>query len=459
MEVSRSAGAPAPVVLMVDGDGDAARLPVAAESGPVQLLNTSGNQVALRIDLAGVESHIRRLIVGCEIGPVRVNAPLVAHVRDHLGELLVTCRTDVHPQVRAVGVLELLRDRDAWTCRQLATSYNNGVTAFLADHGADASDSPDAPVLTDDAPKARSGDLVGGRYELDRVLGSGAMGDVWLAADKRLGRRVAVKHFRAGHASSQRARQRMLREARIAARIDHRHAVVVHDLVIETSVPYLVMQYIDGLSLAEHIDRSALRVDEAARIGLQVAGALAAAHSLGIVHRDVKPANILMDERFDATLGDFGVAREVGDASLTLTGYVIGTPAYLAPEIARGGTADQRSDVYSLGATLWNAVEGAAPFMKDRPNPLAVLARVLSDSLPDPDHGGELRPLIRAMTDPAPDRRPSAAEVEEALTEVTGTPLDGRDRHGEVLPSVEPSVDNGAPPTAVERADGRAESG
>jgi serine/threonine protein kinase len=260
-------------------------------------------------------------------------------------------------------------------------------------------------------------DLLAGRYQHVKPLGSGAMGDVWLAEDVLLHRRVAVKRVRqwAG-ATDPHALERMVREARLAARLDHPNAVVVHDLVVIDDVPHVIMQYVPGRSLGSHIaEAGQLHPDEAGRIIGQVAGALAQAHALGIVHRDVKPANILLNEHGQAKLADFGIARSSGDGTLTQTGAVIGTPAYLAPEIVRGESAGPESDVYALGATLYTAVEGRPPFGGGEQNSLAVLAQVLTQAVRPPVRAGPLAALLMDMLAAEPARRPSAVDVETQL--------------------------------------------
>ncbi|HKF34333.1 MAG TPA: serine/threonine-protein kinase [Jatrophihabitantaceae bacterium] len=175
------------------------------------------------------------------------------------------------------------------------------------------------------------------RYVRRRLLGRGAMGDVWLADDQLLHRPVAIKQLRSvGDTQDRTNLDRIVREARLAARLSHPNAVGVFDLVIDNGMPYVVMEYVAGKTLAERIhERGRLGVDDARSVIGQVAAALAAAHAAGIVHRDVKPSNILITERGLAKLADFGVARQAGHATLTQTGLVIDTPAYLAP---RGGT-------------------------------------------------------------------------------------------------------------------------
>jgi serine/threonine protein kinase len=260
------------------------------------------------------------------------------------------------------------------------------------------------------------------RYVRRRLLGRGAMGDVWLADDQLLHRPVAIKQLRSAGDTQDRANlDRIVREARLAARLSHPSAVGVFDLVIEDGMPYVVMEYVAGQTLADHIhEQGRLGVDAARSIIGQVAAALAAAHAVGIVHRDVKPSNILITDRGLAKLADFGVARQAGDAALTQTGMVIGTPAYLAPEVAQGAPPSPASDVWSLGATLFAAVEGDPPFTATSSDPLTVLVRIVSEPAPAARHSGALQPLLARMLDQQPARRPSAAEAAELLRATHG---------------------------------------
>ncbi|MDQ3761030.1 MAG: serine/threonine protein kinase, partial [Actinomycetota bacterium] len=206
------------------------------------------------------------------------------------------------------------------------------------------------------------------------------MGVVWQAMDERLERLVAVKQLLLRLDLSPRetdeARARALREARIAARLQHPNAIVVYDVAEHEGEPCLVMEYLPSRSLAAVLsERCCLPVAEVASIGRQIASALAAAHAAQIVHRDVKPGNILITDDGTAKITDFGVSRAAGDVTVTQTGIMAGTPAYLAPEVARGQVPTPASDVFSLGATLYAALEGRAPF-GDSDNPLALLHAV-----------------------------------------------------------------------------------
>ncbi|SDF21240.1 Serine/threonine protein kinase [Blastococcus fimeti] len=271
-------------------------------------------------------------------------------------------------------------------------------------------------------PLTAPGRLVAGRYRLQSQIGGGGMGAVWLARDELLGRQVAVKQVLVSESDqvlAEQQRQRALREGRIAARLSHPHAISVYDVAQEGEVPWLVMEYLPSRSLAEVVSADGLlRVDQVAQIGAQVADALAATHAAGIVHRDVKPANILIGqgERIEGLvkITDFGISHAHGDVTLTTTGQITGTPAFLAPEVAQGYEMGEASDVFSLGATLYTCLEGQPPFgMED--NALAMLHKVAGGSIRPPERAGSLTaPLMRMLAgDPA--ERPTMAQVRDEL--------------------------------------------
>jgi serine/threonine protein kinase len=256
---------------------------------------------------------------------------------------------------------------------------------------------------------------------LDRI-GSGGMGVVWQAIDERLQRPVAVKQLLLQPELSPRAtdeaRARALREARIAARLQHPNAIVIYDVADHDGQPCLVMEYLPSRSLAALLgERYCLPVPEVASIGRQIASALAAAHAAQIVHRDVKPGNILIADDGTAKITDFGVSRAVGDVTVTQTGMMAGTPAYLAPEVARGQLPTPASDVFSLGATLYAALEGQGPF-GDSDNPLALLHAVANGQVRPPQHAGALTAVLMKLlaTDPAarPDMHRASLELAAA---------------------------------------------
>ena len=265
--------------------------------------------------------------------------------------------------------------------------------------------------------------LIANRYRLLNRVGSGGMGVVWEGWDERLERRIALKQiYRQSGASAREAEvanQRAMREARLSAQLQHPHAVAVFDAVEQDGQLWLVMQFIPSVTLAALLQEAGpLEPDEAAKAGAQVASALAAAHALGIVHRDVKPGNILIAEDGSALISDFGIARVLGDATLTSSGMIHGTPAYLAPEVARGNEANFASDVFSLGSTLYSALEGSPPFGTDD-NTMALLHRVASGQFRPPQHSGPLTPLIMDMLSVDPEARPSMGAVADRLARLT----------------------------------------
>ena len=263
-------------------------------------------------------------------------------------------------------------------------------------------------------------DLLAGRYRLHHRIGSGGMGHVWLAWDERLSRAVAIKQLRAvtdlpeGEADV--AHRRAMREARITARLEHPNAVPVFDVVDHEGQPCLVMQYVPSRSLHEILRaEGTLAPVRVAKVGAEIAAALAAAHAAEIVHRDVKPGNILITDDGTALITDFGISRAFGDVSLTSTGMLTGTPAYLAPEVARGARSTPASDVFSLGSTLYAAVEGTPPFGAGE-NPMALLHQVASGRINPPQLAGALSTVLEAMLDADPERRPTMQQASEALS-------------------------------------------
>lgn len=259
------------------------------------------------------------------------------------------------------------------------------------------------------------GELIGGRYLVQRPVGRGGMGTVWLCTDQILRRDVAVKRMGALPGETSAGTARAMREARLAAAMNHRNAVSVYDVVDHDNVPWLVMEYFPSRTLGEIIrEDGPLPPSRAGRIGAQVANALAAAHKLGIVHRDVKPGNILVGDGDHAKLSDFGIARAELDATLTQTGMMTGTPAYFAPELATGDGPSAASDVWALGATVYAAVEGEPPF-GTHGNPLQVLARIAQQPVPRPNHAGSLLPALNEMLAKDPRARPTMAEAATRL--------------------------------------------
>ncbi|WP_206785109.1 serine/threonine-protein kinase [Amycolatopsis sp. MtRt-6] len=256
------------------------------------------------------------------------------------------------------------------------------------------------------------------RYRLLEPVGGGAMGTVWRAQDEKLDRTVAIKELLLPHdhdeQRTQEAKNRAMREARIAARLQHSHAITVFAVLEEEDRPWLVMEYLPSKSLAVVLGEKPATVDEAIRVGAQISSALAGAHRAGVVHRDVKPANILVAEDGTAKITDFGISRAIGDVKLTATGEIAGTPAYLAPEVARGEDVDFAADVFSLGATLYAAVEGQSPY-GTADNPIALLYKASSGEIVPPEKTGRLTPLLLRMLATEPAERPSMDEVEQEL--------------------------------------------
>ena len=264
---------------------------------------------------------------------------------------------------------------------------------------------------------------IGNRYRIEERVGVGAMGAVWRATDELLGRTVAVKELLAvdpgaGAAEIEESRQRILREGRIGARLQHPHVISMLDVVVHEDRPWLVMEYLPSQSLAARVtEQGQLSPPEVADIGWQVADGLAAAHFAGVVHRDVKPGNVLIATDGLVKLTDFGVSRAVDDVQLTRTGLIAGTPAFLAPEVAQGRDPTEASDVFALGATLYAAVEGTPPFGLDD-NAFALLHKVATGEPDPPRQAGALGQVLMRLLSVDPAARPSAAQARELLAAV-----------------------------------------
>lgn len=291
--------------------------------------------------------------------------------------------------------------------------------------------------------------LLAERYELIAPLGRGTMGTVWRARDRALGREVAVKEIRQdpGLTEEQRGelRERMVREGRIAARINHPSVASIHDVLVYKNSPWIIMELVEARSLEQVIDEEGpLPPRLVAEIGVDLLGALRAAHSQGITHRDVKPGNVLITETGRVVLTDFGIAKAEGDSRLTKTGMVIGSPGYTAPERARGEYTGPESDIWSLGATLYFAVEGRPAY--ERATISETLAALLSENADPPTQAGQLRPVLTGLLNKDYKKRLSAAKAETMLRMIADTPTNE-------MPAVtgdEPSAAPAPKPTAAQ---------
>ncbi|WP_369240730.1 protein kinase [Streptomyces sp. R21] len=274
------------------------------------------------------------------------------------------------------------------------------------------------------------GRVLAGRYRVVAQLGRGGMGVVWRAVDEVLGREVAVKELRtytdAAAPELADLGLRMQREARAAARVRHPGVVAVHDVAEVDGRPLIVMELVDGPSLDDVLrERGTLDPREAASIGAKVMDALAAAHRAGVLHRDVKPGNILLDRSGRVVLTDFGIAtmEDPGDGStthLTRSGEIVGSLDYLAPERAQGNDPGPASDVWALGATLYAAVEGASPFR--RTSTWSTLTAIVVEPLPEPQRAGPLGPVLQQLMHKQPDARPDADRARLLLEQVAAAP-------------------------------------
>jgi tRNA A-37 threonylcarbamoyl transferase component Bud32 len=269
------------------------------------------------------------------------------------------------------------------------------------------------------------GCVVDGRYQLLDRIGRGAMGTVWRARDLVLARDVAVKEVRLPDLMSDRERtilrERTLREAKVSAKLSHPCVVTVYDVIESDGAPWIVMELVAARSLQRVLaEDGPLPPPQAAETGMMLLGALASAHAVGIVHRDVKPGNVLLTRGGRAVLTDFGIAVVDGDPALTLTGMVMGTPGFCAPERIRGEPASPASDLWSLGATLYAAVEGRTPF-DGHGSPMAVLASIVHSDPPPARSAGPLTAVIGALLNKDPARRPDAACASRMLADAAAT--------------------------------------
>ncbi|MGC7095724.1 serine/threonine-protein kinase [Amycolatopsis lurida] len=269
--------------------------------------------------------------------------------------------------------------------------------------------------------------VVAGRYRLRSVLGSGSMGTVWAAYDEFLHRPVAVKEVRLPPgvqvAQADELRERTLREARAIAVLSHPNVIILHDVARENGEPFVVMELLPSHSLATLMrDHGAFTTEQAAAIADAVAAALEAAHAAGITHRDVKPGNVLLAEDGRIKLTDFGIARNVSEATMTSTGMMLGSPAYIAPEVASGGEVTHAADLWGLGATLFAVLEGRPPYDVNG-DPLQTVTEVVHGKVPKPKPG-PLEPIIRGLMAKEPKKRLSLAEVRRRLHPLLTTPRD-----------------------------------
>ncbi|GAA3297812.1 hypothetical protein GCM10020295_31710 [Streptomyces cinereospinus] len=272
--------------------------------------------------------------------------------------------------------------------------------------------------MSDGGEQQRDGGLVGGRYRLIERIGAGGRGTVWRARDESAGREVAVRQPRLpgepGTEAHRRAARRLRHEARAAARVGHPSAVTVHDVVEEDGIPWTVMELVRGESLHGRLRRGPVPPAEAARVGLAVLGALRAAHAVGIVHRDVEPAGVLLDRHGRVVLTGFGAApvpvSPAGGAEFA------GSLEFAAPERMAGPGAGPASDLWSLGAVLYAAVEGGSPFRRTTPE--STRAAILAADPPEPRRAGPLGPLLVRLLAKDPARRPAPEEVAAELEAV-----------------------------------------
>jgi serine/threonine protein kinase len=297
--------------------------------------------------------------------------------------------------------------------------------------------------------------VIAGRYRLLSPLGEGGMGTVWRARDEVLYREVAVKEVRAPHGlpahEVERLYARLEREAWAAARVANRNVVTVYDVATEDGRPWIVMELVRGISLAELLDAEGpLSPQRTAHIGAEVLSALRAAHEAGVLHRDVKPANVLLSNDGRVVLTDFGIAQVEGSSALTMTGEVIGSPEFLAPERALGRTPGPESDLWSLGVLLYAAVEGNSPFRQN--TPLSTLRAIVDEELPPPYRAGPLAPVIEGLLrkDPAERLPADRAEQELRIIGAGGTPRADAVQAGPYAPTVAAPFPQ-EPPTAPYR--------
>ncbi|MFH8985152.1 serine/threonine-protein kinase [Streptomyces varsoviensis] len=294
-----------------------------------------------------------------------------------------------------------------------------------------------------------TGRLLAGRYRLGEVLGRGGMGTVWRARDETLGRTVAVKELRfpsnIDEDEKRRLITRTLREAKAIARIRSNGAVTVYDVVDEDDRPWIVMELIEGRSLADAIrEDGPLPWRRAAEAGLAILDVLRAAHREGILHRDVKPSNVLLADDGRVVLTDFGIAQVEGDPSVTSTGMLVGAPSYISPERARGHKPGPPADLWSLGGLLYAAVEGVPPY--DKGSAIATLTAVMTEPMEPPKHAGALEEVIYGLLAKDPVKRLDEPGARALLTAAVNAPEE-QGRENPEPPVVEPTRAMALPPT------------
>ncbi|MEV6133247.1 serine/threonine-protein kinase [Streptomyces violaceusniger] len=270
-----------------------------------------------------------------------------------------------------------------------------------------------------------TGRLLAGRYRLGEILGQGGMGTVWRASDQTLGRTVAVKELRFPSSVEEDEKRRLitrtLREAKAIARIRSNGAVTVYDVVDEDDRPWIVMELIEGRSLADVVrDDGPLTPRRAAEVGLAVLDVLRAAHQAGILHRDVKPSNVLISDDGRVVLTDFGIAQVEGDPSVTSTGMLVGAPSYISPERARGQKPGPPADLWSLGGLLYAAVEGVPPY--DKSTAIATLTAVMTEPVEPPKNAGPLEEVIYGLLTKDPALRLDDAGARALLEHAVSAP-------------------------------------
>src|SRR5690242_9101061 len=270
--------------------------------------------------------------------------------------------------------------------------------------------------------------LIAGRYRLSAQLGSGAMGTVWSGYDEVLRRRVAVKELKVPPGVPQREalamRERMLREARALGGLSHPNVITVYDVIDVGGEPMVVLEMVPSRNLATLIsEQGVLSTAQAAVVGFATAAALRAAHRAGITHRDVKPGNVLVAHDGQVKLTDFGIARNVADAPMTTAGLVLGSPAYIAPEVAAGQPVTPAADLWGLGATLFAAVEGRPPY-DVRGDPVSTITEVVDGEVPRPMSGGPVAEVVAALMVKDPAQRMPLGEVRRRLRPLIGDPDD-----------------------------------